>query len=157
MIVPIWRAINMCLEVRKTCKCGSRTAQFHMRDNVMSQEVLTELYCPECSAEVELNPESMFMDNGWVIEYDMDLAKFLAVSKLMVDPETVRPGFVFDGGYTCWQEMYPGEQQDVLEERKEILAQQKEDPTRYLKEISSWNIQRIVCLKAEGWRKAQAA
>ena len=123
----------------------------------MSQEVLTELYCPNCSAEVELNPESMLMDNGWLIEYDMDLAKFMAVSKLMADPDSVRPGFVFDGGWACWQEMYPGEQQDVMDERKEILALQKEDPSRYLKEISAWNINRIERLKAEGWRKAQAA
>jgi len=147
----------MCLEVRKTCKCGSKSAQFHLRDNVMSQEVLVEVYCPKCSGEVELNAETMLMDNGWIIEYDMDLAKFLAVSKLMVDPESVRPGFVFDGGYACWQEMYPGEQQDVLEERKEILALQKQDPSRYLKEISSWNIARIERLKADGWRKAMAA
>jgi hypothetical protein len=128
-----------------------------MRDNIMSQEVLAGLYCPECSGDVELDPDTMLMDNDWIIEYDMELAKFLAVSKLMVDPETVRPGFVFDGGYACWQEMYPGEQQDVLEERKEILALQKEDPARYLKEISSWNIARIQRLKADGWRKAQAA
>jgi hypothetical protein len=147
----------MCLEIRKTCQCGSRSAQFHMRDNIMSQEVLAGLYCPECSGDVELDPDTMLMDNGWIIEYDMELAKFLAVSKLMVDPETVRPGFVFDGGYACWQEMYPGEQQDVLEERREILALQKEDPARYLKEISSWNIARIQRLKADGWRKAQAA
>jgi len=147
----------MCLEVRETRKCGSRTAQFHLRDNVMSQEVLTELYCPECSADVALNPDSMLMDNGWIIEYDMDLAKFMAVSNLMVDPDAVRPGFVFDGGYACWQEMYPGEQQDVLEERKEILALQKEDPSRYLKEISTWNIARIERLKTDGWRKAMAA
>jgi hypothetical protein len=98
----------MCLEIRKTCKYGSRTAQFHLRDNIMSQEVLTELYCPACSGEVELNPKSMPMDNGWIIEYDMELARFLAVSKLMIDPDAVRPGFVFDGGYACWQEMYPG-------------------------------------------------
>ena len=147
----------MCLEVRKTCNCGSKTAQFHLRDNVMSQEVLVKLYCPECSKDVELNPETMLMDNGWIIEYDMELARFLAVSKLMVDPESVRPGFVFDSGYACWQEMYPGEQQDVLEERKEILALQKQDPSRYLKEISSWNIARIERLKADGWRKALAA
>ncbi len=147
----------MCLEVRKTCKCGSKSAQFHLRDNILSQEVLVELYCPDCSSEVELNPETMLMDNGWIIEYDMDLAKFLAVSKLMVDPDIVRPGFVFDSGYACWQEMYPGEQQDVLEERKEILALQKQDPSRYLQEISSWNIARIERLKADGWRKALAA
>jgi hypothetical protein len=123
----------------------------------MSQEVLVDLYCPECSKEVALNPETMLMDNGWIIEYDMDLARFLAVSKLMVDPDIVRPGYIFDSGYACWQEMYPGEQQDVLEQRKEILALQKQDPSRYLKEISSWNIARIQQLKADGWRKAMAA
>jgi hypothetical protein len=53
--------------------------------------------------------------------------------------------------------MYPGEQQDILTERKEIMALQKEDPSRYLKEISSWNISRIKRLKEDGWRKAQAA
>ena len=147
----------MCLEVRKTCKCGKETTQFHLRDNIMSQEVISELFCPECSTGFDLNPDTMLGDNGWIIEYDIDLAKFLAVSKLMVDPEAVRPGFVFDGGYACWREMYPGEQKDVLEDRKEILALQKEDPSRYLKEISIWNISRIERLKAEGWRKAQAA
>ncbi len=147
----------MCLEVRKTCNCGSKTAQFHLRDNVMSQEVLLELYCPECSGGITLNPDTMLMDNGWIIEYDMDLARFLAVSKLMVDPDIVRPGYIFDTGYACWQEMYPGEQQDVLTDREKILALQKEDPSRYLQEISSWNIARIERLKAEGWRKAMAA
>lgn len=147
----------MCLDIRKTCKCGSKTAQFHMRDNIMSQEVLTELYCPDCSKKVEVNPECMLMDNGWIIEYDMDLAKFLAVSKLMLAPDSVKPGFLFDNGYACWQEMYPGEQQDVQEERKEILALQNEDQTSYLKKISSWNIARIERLKIDGWRKAQVA
>ncbi|MFP7754214.1 hypothetical protein ACLG6S_06070 [Thermodesulfobacteriota bacterium B35] len=146
----------MCIEVRKTCRCGRQTAQFHMRDNIMSQEVIAELYCPECK-KPELDPETMLSDNGWVIEYDMELARFLAVSRLMVDPESVRPGYLFDSGYACWLEMYPGEKEDIMEERKEIMALQKEDPTRYLKEISRWNIARIERLKADGWRKAQAA
>ncbi len=147
----------MCMEVRKTCQCGKQTAQFHMRDNIMSQEVIEELYCPDCSGPEQIDPETMLNDNGWVIKYDMELARFLAVSKLMVDPESVRPGYLFDSGYACWLEMYPGEKEDILEERKEIMALQNEDPTRYLKEISSWNIARIERLKADGWRKAQAA
>ena len=147
----------MCLEVRKTCSCGSQTAQFHMRDNVMSEEVIVELYCPECSDKVPLNPDNMLRDNDWIIEYDMDLAKFLAGSQLRVDPDSVRPGYLFDTGYACWREMYPGEKEDVLEQRKEIMEIQKKDPSRYLREISTWNISRIEQLKADGWRKAQAA
>ncbi len=147
----------MCIEVRKTCQCGKQTAQFHLRDNIMTQEVIEELYCPECSGPEQIDPETMLHDNGWVIKYDMELARFLAVSKLMLDPEGVRPGFLFDSGYACWLEMYPGEKEDILEERKEIMALQKEDPSRYLREISAWNIARIERLKADGWRKAQAA
>lgn len=147
----------MCLEIRKTCKCGKNDAQFHMRDNVLSQEVITELYCPHCKDKTTLNPETMLHDNGWIIEYDMDLARFMTVSKLMVDPDSVRPEYLFDSGYACWQEMYPGEKQDILEERAEIMELQKTDPTRYLQEISRWNIARIERLKADGWRKAQAA
>ena len=144
----------MCLEVRKTCKCGQNNAQFHLRDNILSQEVISELYCPECSDQVTLDPATMLADNGWVIEYDMDLARFMTVSKLMLDAETIQPGYLFDAGYACWLEMYPGEKQDILEERAEILKLQKSDPRRYLQEISSWNIARIQRLKADGWRKA---
>ncbi len=147
----------MCLEIRKTCKCGKNNAQFHMRDNVLSQEVVAELYCPECSDSADLNSETMLTDNGWIIEYDMELARFMTVSKLMLDPDTIRPGYLFDNGYACWLEMYPGEKIDILEERTEIIELQKTDPRRYLQEISNWNIARIDRLKAEGWRKALAA
>jgi hypothetical protein len=128
-----------------------------MRDNVLSQEVITALYCPECSNQTELNPETMLPDNGWIIEYDMDLARFMAVSKLMLEPESVQPGYLFDSGYACWQEMYPGEKEDILEERAEIMELQKTDQNRYLQEISRWNIARVERLKEDGWRKARAA
>ncbi|WP_456385057.1 hypothetical protein [Desulfolithobacter sp.] len=131
--------------------------QFHMRDNVMSQEVLVALYCPECAASVQLNVDTMLSDNGWIIEYDMELATFLAVTKLQVDPDLVRPGFLFDEGFATWLEMYPGEQQDILAERKDIMDMLKENPKKYLETINSWNIARIEQLKADGWRKAQAA
>ncbi|BCO10658.1 hypothetical protein GF1_30340 [Desulfolithobacter dissulfuricans] len=147
----------MCLEIRKTCKCGKKNVQFHMRDNVMSQEVLVELYCPECATGVELNPETMLSDNGWVIEYDMELATFLAVTKLQVDPDLVRPGYLFDEGLATWLEMYPGEQQDILAERQNIMDMLKDNPRKYLETINSWNIARVEQLKADGWRKAQAA
>jgi hypothetical protein len=147
----------VCKEVKKTCQCGQKTAQFHLRDNILSREVIGTLYCPQCTVEVELNPETMLADNGWIIEYDMELVKFQLTSGLQLDPDVVRPGFIFDSGYACWLEMYPGEKQDIEEERQELLALHKEDPKSYLKKISSWNIARIEKLKEEGWRKAKAA
>ncbi len=147
----------MCQEVRKTCNCGKHSAQFHLRDNILSPEVISELYCPECSDRIDVDQGTMVADNGWVIEYDMDLARFLTISKLTVDAEQVRPGYIFDMGYACWLEMYPGEKQDILDERAEIMKLQQSDPGDYLRKISSWNIARIERLKKAGWRKAQAA
>ncbi len=147
----------MCQEIRKKCHCGQQSAQFHLRDNILSQEVIQQLYCPACSSQVELDPHSMVLDNGWVIEYDMDLARFLLTSKLLLEKEQIQPGYIFDSGYACWLEMYPGEKEDILEERAEIMQLQKKDPKQYLREISRWNIDRIERLKEQGWRKAQAA
>ncbi|NPA94414.1 MAG: hypothetical protein GXO58_03190 [Thermodesulfobacteria bacterium] len=147
----------MCQEIRKTCHCGRKDAQFHLRDNVLSPEVIENLYCPACSAGVDLNPDTMITDNGWIIEYDMDLARFLLSSKLLLDRKQIRPGFLFDTGYACWLEMYPGEKEDILAERAEIMKLQQRDPRQYLQEISRWNIERVERLKEEGWRKARAA
>lgn len=147
----------MCIDVRKSCTCGKHCVQFHLRDNVMSNEVIAGLYCPDCSAEAELNDETMLKDNNWVIEYDMELAQFLAAAKLNIAPDSVTPYFLFDMGYATWQEMYPGEQEDILVERKEIMDLLNTDPKEYLKQINSWNIERVEQLKAVGWRKAQAA
>ena len=53
---------------------------------------------------------TMLCDNDWIIEYDMELARGLLEKKLQIDPEDVVPEFIFDKGYACWQEMYPGEE-----------------------------------------------
>lgn len=147
----------MCIEIKKTCECGQQRVQFHLRDNIMSNEVLVSLHCPGCADKAEFNEETMIKDNNWIIEYDMELAQFLAASKLQISPDMVNPGYVFDTGYATWQEMYPGEQKDILEERKGIMELLKTDSTEYLKRINSWNIARVERLKEDGWRKAQAA
>lgn len=147
----------MCIEVRKTCHCGDRNVQFHLRDNIMSKEVITALYCPRCSAGMAVNDEAMLEDKRWVIEYDMELAQFLAAAKLQVAPDMVTPAFLFDTGYATWLEMYPGEKEDILVQREEIMELSKTDPKKYLETINSWNIKRVEQLKADGWRKAQAS
>jgi len=147
----------MCMEVRKRCACGRENVQMHLLDNIMTPEVIAGLYCPACSLEIEVDGERMVEDNGWVIEYDMDVARFLAAAKLQMLPDDVTPGFLFDSGYATWREMYPGEQEDILKEREAFMALLKEDPRRYLAEINRWNIERVEGLKAAGWRKAQFA
>lgn len=147
----------MCIEVRKTCHCGEKDVQFHLRDNVMSKEVILSLYCPTCSAGIEVDGETMLNDRNWVIEYDMELAQFLAAAKLNMEPDSVNPAFLFDTGYATWLEMYPGEKLDILEERRDILGMAKSEPKKYLETINGWNISRVERLKGDGWRKAQNA
>ncbi len=147
----------MCQEVKKTCNCGQNFAQFHLRDNVMGQEVIDHLYCPSCSDLIAFDPATMIEDNGWVIEYDMDLARMFAIAKLSMEPSQVSPGLVFDEGYVTWREMYPGETKDIAEERNNIIALKDSDPNRYLATINSWAVERIQRLKDAGWRKAVRA
>ncbi len=53
--------------------------------------------------------------------------------------------------------MYPGEREEIKDERDRIIALLKEDQKKYLETIQQWNIGRIERLKNEGWRKAQRA
>ena len=145
----------MCMEVRKRCACGAKEAEFNLRDNIMPPEVITGLYCPACSPQVSFNPETMLNDNGWVIEYDVELAQFMAVSKLGIPAEKVTPAFLFDEGYATWKELYPGELEDIKAEKEAIVAILKEDPKRYFEELRKWALARVERLKEEGWRRAR--
>ena len=147
----------MCIDVRKTCECGARTIQFHLRDNLLQPDVIQRVFCPDCPGYSGFDGRSMLNDNGWVVEYDMVLAAMLLTAKLQLDPEEVCPEFLFDRGYACWLEMYPGEREDIREERERIMALLREDQQQYLQTIQRWNIDRVTRLKAAGWRKAQQA
>ena len=67
----------MCIDHKMTCKCGSNSASFNFKDEVMPVEVIDRLYCPVCSGDVKYNSLTMLKDNGWIIEYDMDVARFM--------------------------------------------------------------------------------
>lgn len=145
----------MCIDVRKTCECGSHTVQFHLRDNIMAPQVISRLFCPSCPGNSPFDRETMLCDNEWIIEYDMDLARTMLEKKLQIDPEDVAPEFIFDNGYACWQEMYPGERDDIKEERQKIIQLLEQDRNVYLLAMQEWNIERIERLKSAGWRKVQ--
>lgn len=147
----------MCIDVRKTCECGTHTVQFHLRDNIMPTQVISRLFCPSCPGNSAFDNESMLYDNDWIIEYEMDLARTMLEKKLQIDPEDVVPEFIFDKGYACWQEMYPGEQKDIKEDRKKILELLQQDRNVYLHAMQNWNIERLERLKSVGWRKVQQA
>ncbi len=147
----------MCIDVRKTCECGTHTVQFHLRDNIMAPQVISRLFCPSCPGSIAFDQETMLCDNDWIIEYDMELARTMLEKKLQIDPEDVAPEFIFDKAYACWQEMYPGEQKDIKEDREKIIELLQQDRNVYLHAMQNWNIERIERLKSAGWRKVQRA
>jgi ABC-type amino acid transport substrate-binding protein len=141
----------MCIEHAMTCKCGSNRASFNFRDELMPVEIIDGLYCPICSSGVDYQKETMLRDNGWIIQYDMDVAKFMA-GKLPASKIT--PEFLFDEGYCTWRGVYPMDHIDSIKEREELINLSKINKKKYLEEFKKWGINRMKQLAQEGWRKA---
>ena len=77
---------------------------------ILPEAILVNLYCPECRSQAAWDGETMTDDGGWILEYDMDGAKFLFWEKGLVNEVT--PDFLFDEGYCSWNGMTP---QDLAE------------------------------------------
>ena len=144
----------MCMAYEKSCSCGARSASFHFRDNVLPEQIVKDLYCPSCGKDVALDPSDMVRDNGWMIRYDMDMARVMSTGKIA---GSVTPDLLFDEGYCTWNGMYPGDHHDSVREREKITALAKTNPVEYLKKLKSWAVERSERLKDEGWRKAKNA
>ena len=142
----------MCMAYEARCSCGAKKASFQFRDNVMSHEVIRALYCPACSPGFAVDTGAMVIDNGWVIEYDMEMAQFMG---LKCGHIVTTADDIFDEGYCTWNGMYPGDHIDSLKEREQITALAKASPALYLKEMKSWMTERMKKLQEAGWRKAR--
>jgi hypothetical protein len=146
----------MCMAHEIRCNCGRSMAGFNFKDELMSEEIIAGIYCPGCSRDIRFDPETMFADNGWIIVYDMDIARFQAQS-IKSGSAGVTPSFIFDEGYCTWRGMYPTDHIDCVAERAEIVKLSRIDTTRYLEELKAWAHARMERLLQEGWRKAHAA
>ncbi len=144
----------MCMEHQFMCNCGKKNASFNFKNEIMPAEIISALYCPECSGSVEHDPGVMLNDNGWVIEYDMDIARLYGQKMADAERESNSPELLFDNGYATWRGIYPGDHIDSVRERTELHEMSKTDPGRYIEEIRDWSIRRMDKLRKEGWRKA---
>lgn len=128
-------------------------AGFNFKDELMTGDVISRLYCPQCSKDIKFSSETMIADNGWIIEYDMDIARFQS-QKIKTGGLNIPPDFIFDEGYCTWRGIYPTDHIDSVVEREEVVKLAKVDPKRYLQEIKNWANRRMERLAKEGWRKA---
>jgi hypothetical protein len=143
----------MCIDHSINCSCGKSTASFNFRDEVLPFEVIIKLNCPDCSQGVLYDPSTMIADNGWIIEFDMEVASFFLLQKL-APAHNVTPEFIFDEGYCTWRGVTPSDHIDSARERNGLLQLAQTDRKRYFEEIKNWSNNRMERLAQEGWRKA---
>ncbi len=144
----------MCMEHVYTCKCGAKEVSITYKNELMPHETLISIYCPNCSGDIKFNPETMVSDNGWILEYDMEVAKFSS-HKLPADDVTrLSPELLFREDYCSWRGVYPGDHIDSIKEREEIISLAKTNPKLYLEKIKDWATNRMEHLRKEGWKKA---
>lgn len=143
----------MCMAHERMCECGARSVSFHFKDNVLPEQVVQGLFCPACAARVQADPATTVTDNGWIIRYDMEVARAAGSRQIA----HVTPSVLFDDGYCTWNGMYPGDHIDSVREREQITTLAKTDPVEYIKKLKTWAVERMERLKHEGWRKAQNA
>ena len=146
----------MCVEIKHQCQGGHESAQFSNLDNVLPASVVNKVYCPECQDKPEFDASTMLADNGWIIEYDMELASYL-LGKHGIEKELVTPEFLFDSRYSTWQGMSPTDMAESIRERQDIVALAKVDKMKYIKTLKSWSIDRMKAFTEAGWRKAQVS
>ncbi len=145
----------MMIMSQRSCACKKHMAGLSI-DCVIPEEVIANVYCPEESKNVKFDAQTMVKDNGWIIEYDMEIARFYA-AQAQKDPAKVTPELLFMEGVASWTGMTPTDQVDLPKERDQIIKLRDQDPKRYMEEFRKWAINRAERLKKEGWKKAQKA
>ncbi len=143
------------MEIQIKCNCGKETVRMNFKNNILSEEVIEAIYCPSESEKIDFDEKTMINDNGWVIKYNMEIAKFIGSKKLNKNPDQITPSFLFDEGYATWKELFPGELELSKKDRERLKNLAKTDKKRYFEEIRNWANARMLKYKKEGWRKAQ--
>ena len=144
----------MCMDHAISCRCGAQIARFQFKDSLLPPEVITDLRCPSCAAGIVFDAQSMIRDNGWILAFNMEIARFM-LNQHPLPIGGITPEFLFDEGYGTWRGMTPTDALDALRERELILQYAKTDPKRYFEELRNWGTARMSRLGKEGWRKAR--
>ena len=143
----------MCVDHSINCSCGKGSASFNFRDNILPLEVIIKLKCPACLPGTPYNPATMLADNGWIIEFDMEVARFLLLQNVITAGQ-VTPEYIFDEGYCTWRGVTPSDHIDSVRERNALLQLAQTDRKRYFEEMKNWSNNRMEHLARDGWRKA---
>jgi len=143
----------MCLHQRLACKCGRNEAYLFHRDDILPEKVVINVYCPECRNQADRDDTTMIEDVGWIIEYDIEAAKFYLGLKGVHN--LITPEFIFDEDYCSWYGMSPKDLEENTRVHHELFPLQKKDKLSYFNELKKRRLSQFAELKRAGWRKAQ--
>jgi hypothetical protein len=145
----------MCMMESRRCVCGRKLAHLNFQDNLLSPEILVNLYCPECSLQANFDPKTMVADCGWIMEYDMEGAQAVFLKRSM--GRDLTPEIIFDEGYLTWQGFSPGDHEIRAELHQRLAPLIQEDMKQFLESLKTEWLAHVERLKAAGWRRAQQA
>ncbi len=145
----------MCQSYRKNCACGQKTAEIFFGKMVLDEKSVEQVYCPNCSHDLEIERDNRVWDNGWVLELDMDVVRTYANS-MGISPDELTAEWIFDEGYAAWVGITPDDSKKRDQERTEILKLAKTDLRAYFDAMKEWGLNREKRFTEEGWRKMSA-
>jgi hypothetical protein len=143
----------MCQSYRKPCACGQKTAEIFFGKMVLDESSVRGVYCPECSATIDVDGTAMVADNGWILELDPDVLRAFA-PRMSLEPDRVTAEQVFDEEYATWVGFSPEDNVQRSKERDEIAKSTKGDTRAQFEALKRWAIDREKRFYDEGWRKA---
>jgi len=145
----------MCQSYRKVCACGQNTTEIFFGRMILDETSVAKVYCPDCSQNIETESDSRVLDNGWVIELNMEVVKARA-QVMEISPKEVTADWIFDQGFVTWVGITPDDHQRREEERSEIQKLAKTDLLAYYQAMKDWGISREKRFIEEGWRKMKS-
>lgn len=144
----------MCETYNIRCECGQRSAEIFFGKMLLDHRSLRRLYCPDCSGRNPDNDDGRVIDNGWILELNMDrIRKYGATFGISSDDITAN--WVFDNGYVTWSGITPDDNETRNCERAAILELAKNDMQAYFKAMKEWGRDREKRFIQQGWRKMQ--
>jgi hypothetical protein len=143
----------MCQSYRKPCACGQKTSEIFFGKMVLDESAVREVYCPECAATADVDPNTMVVDNGWILELDYDVIKTFA-PRMDLPAAEVTAEKVFDQEFATWVGFSPEDNVQRNVEREQIAKENEGNVKGQFEALKRWAIQREKRFYEEGWRKA---
>ena len=142
----------MCQSYQNVCIYGKRTTEIFFGRMILDETSVSEVYCPDCSQNIETDRDSRVWDNGWVIELNLEVVKAHA-AVMEISPEAITADWIFDQGFVTWVGITPDDHQTREKERNEFQNLAKTDLLAYMQAMKEWGLNREKRFIEEGWRK----